>query len=135
MKTFLFLLIIWPSISFAQAPPPTEIKPSQVSFDYLSSDGGFWIDCDHTKEPQQHAWSVICGSVDFSLHLFLREFLRPLETTFEFHYWATSHSLKQSSTQSMWLTVDRDTKAKKLVGYLGFLDDSTQLRIEIDFTK
>ncbi|MBC7371969.1 MAG: hypothetical protein H7326_10410 [Bdellovibrionaceae bacterium] len=133
MLNLLFGLLL--STSHAQVPS-MDLKAEQISLDYLSSDGGFWIDCTTVQNKQPHSFTATCGSYKFDLHLMLRQYLRSDETTFEFHYWATETEIdKQTHTQSTWLTVDKTAKVKNIIGYLGFKDDSTQLRIRIQLEK
>lgn len=129
MLNMIFGLLL--SIANAQVPS-IDLQAKQISFDYLSSDGGFWLDCTTIKNKQPHSFSASCGSYKFDLHLRLMQYLRPDETTFEFHYWATETAVqKQTQTQSTWMTVDKAAKLKNIIGYLGFKEDSTQLRIRI----
>jgi hypothetical protein len=132
---FVFLLgggAFWGSSSLAQVPS-MDLQASQVSFDYLSSDGAFWYDCTTIKNKQPHSFTAVCGLYTFTLHMMLMQYLRSDETTYEFHYWATEDLLlKQSQTQSTWLTVDKAAKVKDVLGYLGFQDDSSQLRIHLN---
>lgn len=131
LASFAVVLLFFSPLSFAQVPS-MDLKAEQISFDYLSSDGGFWQECTTTQNKQPHSFTATCGTFKFDLHLMLMQYLRTDETTFEFHYWATeSATLKQSHTQSTWLTVDKTAKVKNILGYLGFSDDSMQLRIRI----
>ncbi len=127
------MTILIGSFSAAQFPAATELKPENISLDFLSSEGGFWHDCIHQKGKEPYAWTVTCGPEEFSLHLLLREFNSATETTFELHYWATRSPSKQVRTQSTWLTVDKLTKTKRILSYIGFDEDTTQLRLEINF--
>jgi len=62
----------------------------------------------------------------------MTEYLRENESTYEFHYWADEIAvLSETHTQSTWVTVDRAAKTKRIVSYLGFQKDSTQLRFEV----
>jgi hypothetical protein len=109
-----------------------EFQHEQLQFDFISSDGGYWYDCKHVKESQPHSWTVYCGRYVFKLHLLLIQYHRENESTYEFHYWAGETSvLKETHTQSTWLTVDQNAKPKKIIGYLGFTQDASQLRIEV----
>ncbi len=136
-KIFHFLPILFFSI-FLVSPAHAQLqskgfKPSQLTFDFLSSEGSFWHDCTHLPGKEPHAWIVTCQDYKFNLHLLLYEYIRPTEATFEFHYWADEVSLlKQSHTQSTWLTVDKDAKTKKIIAYLGFSNDTTQLRLQVN---
>ena len=113
-----------------------EFKSSQLSFDYMASDGSYWHDCTHEKGRETHAWVVLCQDYKFNLHLLLYQYIRPNEATFELHYWADEMNiLKQSHTQSTWLTVDKEAKTKKITAYLGFSNDASQLRMQIDMKK
>ena len=82
MKFLIFIFSISSSVVLAQVPPHTILDPAKISFDYMSSDGGFWLDCTHTKGTQPHSWTVQCQDYRFSLHLLLREFIRADETTY-----------------------------------------------------
>jgi hypothetical protein len=109
-----------------------EFKPSQLSFDFMSSEGSFWHDCTHVQAKASHDWIVTCQEYTFNLHLLLYEYIRPNEATYEFHYWADEVSvLKQAHTQSTWLTVDKEARAKRILAYLGFTNDAQQLRLEV----
>ncbi len=135
-KLFLLVfLLVFTEISNAGTdviPTPQLFEPENLSFDYLSTDGSFWYDCKHDKGVQPHSWTVYCDRFVFQLHLMLIAYPRENETTFEFHYWADEfENLHETHTQSTWITVDKNTKLKKLMGYLGFTQDSSQLRIEI----
>ena len=110
-----------------------EFSAKELKFDFLASDGSYWYDCTHEKNQAPHSWSVTCKDFKFSLHLLLYQYIRPNESTFELHYWADEVSiLKQSHTQSTWLTVDKESKVKKILAYLGFQNDATQLRMQIN---
>jgi len=119
---------------FAQAQfAGPDFKPEQLKFDFVSSDGSFWYDCTHKKEKEPHAWTVICKNYSFSLHLFLTQYQRPNEATYEFHFWADeAKTLHENHTQSTWLTVDKNALTKKIVAYMGFQQDSIQLRLEVN---
>lgn len=109
-----------------------EFEHEQLTFDFISSDGSYWYDCKHVKESQPHSWTVYCDRYVFKLHLLLIQYHRENESTYEFHYWADETSqLKETHTQSTWLTVDKNAAPKKIVGYLGFTQDASQLRIEV----
>lgn len=114
----------------------TTITPEQLQFDFLSSEGSFWHDCTHKKLEEPHQFLVSCPDQKntFKVHLLLKEYFNPLETTYELHYWAdySNSSNKQTSTQSTWLTVEKGTPVKKIVGYLGFDTDATQFRFELN---
>lgn len=113
-------------------PVTQNFKHENLTFDFMASDGSYWYDCKHDKGVQPHSWTVYCDRYVFKLHIMLREYHRENETSVEFHYWADEvENLKETHTQSTWLTVDKNTKPKKLTGYLGFLKDAAQLRIGI----
>lgn len=125
---FLFSFSAW-----AQLKPTKDFEPSQVSFTYMSSDGSLWIECKHERTNIPHGWTVNCGENKFRLHLFMNEYTRENESTYELHYWADEIALlSETHTQSTWLTVDRMAKTKRVVSYLGFQKDSTQLRFEVN---
>ena len=108
------------------------IEHSQLEFDFVSTDGAYWHDCKHIKETQPHSWTVICDRYVFKIHLLLKQYIREDESTFEFHYWADAvEGVKETHTQSTWITVDKKTLPKKIIGYLGFSNDASQLRIEL----
>lgn len=122
----LFSMTTWAQL------PPTEITTDQIKLDYLTSDGEYWVNCTAEKQENPHSWIATCDKYKFSLHLMLKQYIRMDEATFEFHFWATeTEILKETHTQSTWLTVDSKSQAKKIVSYLGFVNDSSQLRIEI----
>lgn len=130
MKIFLTALFF--SVSVYAQLAPTDFTAQQLTFDYLASDGSYWYDCTHEKAKEPHDWTVTCKDLSFNLHLLLYEYRKPDETTFEFHYWADEVSiLKQSHTQSTWLTIDKEAKTKKILAYLGFTNDTSQLRMEV----
>ena len=133
MKYLLMLAsLVFSSPAFSQLPIK-DFDPKTVRFTYLASDGGFWKDCVHVRSAQPHGWVVTCGESIFNLHLFMTQNQRESETTIEFHYWADEQTgLFETHTQSTWLTVDNLVKTKKIISYLGFQKDSTQLRFELD---
>lgn len=132
--TFLVTLLISTS-SWAQAAAP-DYDPSQVKFNFLSSDGEMWLDCATKKLDQPHSWLTTCGDYSFNLHMFSRDFVSDKESMVEFHYWATETAvLKETHTQSTWLTTDSASSTTKIVSYIGFLNDSMQLRVQIDLKK
>jgi hypothetical protein len=109
-----------------------QFEPEQLEFDFISSDGSYWYDCKHVKENQPHTWTVYCDRYVFKLHLLLIQYHRENESTYEFHYWADETSvLKETHTQSTWLSVDKNAKTKKIIGFLGFTQDASQLRIGV----
>ena len=113
-------------------PVTQDFQHENLTFDFMASDGSYWYDCKHDKGTQPHSWTVYCDRFVFKLHIMLREYHRENETSVEFHYWADEfENLNETHTQSTWLTVDKNTKPKKLTGYLGFLKDAAQLRIGI----
>lgn len=110
-----------------------EFQHENLSFDFVASDGSYWYDCKHEKGREPHAWIAYCDRFVFKMHLVLFQYHRADESTFEFHYWADEFdNLKETHTQSTWLTVDKNARPKKIVGYLGFQGDSSQLRIEVN---
>lgn len=132
MLKFFVFLFFFSGATLAQIPV-TDFTDSQLKFTFLSSEGDIWIDCSHEKQQQPHSWVVSCGQYRFDLHLFLQQYTHASETTLEFHYWATETAvLKESHTQSTWITVDKDTKTKKIIGYLGFTNDAMQLRLQVN---
>ena len=129
-------------------PPTPELSVDQLSFDYMSSgSGGFWYDCTAKKDREPHDFLVQCKDHTFRVHLLVRTWLpgketapgHPrFETTYEMHYWADrlaqgANDKMKSSTQSTWITVDNKALVKKVLGYIGFDDDSTQVRLEVKF--
>jgi hypothetical protein len=127
-----FLVSFFTVLSVQAQVVSQEFKPSQLSFDFMSSEGSFWYDCTHVKAQVPHDWIVTCQGYTFNLHLLLYEYIQPNEATYEFHYWADEVGiLKQSHTQSTWLTVDKEAKAKRILAYLGFSNDAQQLRLEV----
>lgn len=133
MRLLLILVALVISISTFAAPVKQDFQHENLNFDFISSDGAFWLDCKHDKGTQPHAWTVYCGKYVFKLHMFLRQYNREDETTFEFHYWADEFdNLKETHTQSTWLSVDKNTKPKRIIAYLGFTGDTSQLRMEIN---
>jgi hypothetical protein len=110
-----------------------DFQVENLSFDYISSDGSIWLDCKHDKGTQPHGWTVYCGKYVFKLHMFLRIYQGETDTGFEFHYWADEfENLKETHTQSTWITMDKNTKPKRVIAYLGFTGDTSQLRMEIN---
>jgi hypothetical protein len=135
-KFLLFLLLLSANYStgFAQQPLP-DFKPEQVTFDFLSSDGSFWHDCNHRRGSQPHSWEVKCDRFEFRLHMFMSSYSRGGDTTYEFHYWADEvTTIGETHTQSTWFTIDKTAKAKRIIAYLGFQKDATQLRLEVSLT-
>ena len=131
---FLFVsMIVFAGVNASPEKISTkEFAYENLSFNYISSDGSYWFDCKHEKGSQPHSWTVYCDRFVFKLHIMLREYHRENETVIEFHYWADEFkNLDETHTQSTWLTVDKNTKPKSLVGYLGFSKDAAQLRIGI----
>ncbi len=133
MKYLFFLLFVTCVVS-AEA---VELADSDISFDYLSTDGAFWYDCFHEKGSQPHQWRLKCGDkkIEFNIHLLLREYksVSRNEVTVEFHYWADRiEPTIKSAKQSTWITMDKNSNTKKIMGYVGFDDDANQLRIEIN---
>lgn len=113
-------------------PSTKEFQHENLSFDYLAADGSFWHICKHEKGIQPHSWTAYCDRYVFKLHILLNVHQRENETTYEFHYWADEFdNLNETHTQSTWLTVDKNAMPNKIIGYLGFAKDATQLRIEI----
>ncbi len=133
-KNFILSLAVstlYSSLAFAQMSAK-EFKASQLSFDYLSSDGSFWYDCSHEKAKEAHDWIVNCDNYKFNLHILLYEHRRADESTFEFHYWADEvTTIKENHTQSTWLTIDKAAHTKSVKAYLGFKGDAGQLRLEL----
>ncbi|MBC7464819.1 MAG: hypothetical protein H7256_02405 [Bdellovibrio sp.] len=128
-------VFLFSTLSWGQAAAP-DYDPSQVKFNFLSSDGEMWLDCVTKKLDQPHSWTTSCGQYVFNLHMFSRDFTNSAETMVEFHYWATETAvLKETHTQSTWLTTDTANSTKKIVSYLGFSNDSMQLRVQIDLKK
>lgn len=133
MTRILIIGLLFSNLAFAQVVPTRDFLESQVKFTFMSSEGSVWIDCKHNRTEIPHGWLVTCGENKFSLHLFMSEYPREEETTYEFHYWADEIAvLNETHTQSTWLTVDRMAKSKRIVSYLGFQKDSTQLRFEVN---
>ena len=135
MRSFFSTVIVcmqMTCVSLAQLPPHIELKPEQISLDFLSTDGAFWHDCTLEKGAQPHSWNGKCHDQEFSLHLLLRKLGSATETTFELHYWATRTPATQTRTQSTWLTIDTDSKINRILSYIGFDEDSTQLRLQIN---
>jgi len=132
MKYLFLILILFSVQSYSQT---VDIKPEDVTFDFMSSEGSFWNDCTHKKLSEPHQWEIKCpdSTITFRVHLLLREYFNDSEVTYEFHFWADRDQDKktQTRTQSTWLTVDKGTKTRKIIGYLGFDEDTTQFRIEI----
>ena len=109
-----------------------EFRAQDLTFDFLSTDGSTWYDCVHEKSSQPHGWKAVCGPYVFNMHIMLKEYQRPGESTFEFHFWADETAkLFENHTQSTWLTVDSASRPKNIISYLGFSKDTTQLRIGI----
>lgn len=127
------IAILFSSLCFSQMKPAQDFSASKVKFTFMSSDGSIWIDCTHARTDVPHGWTVQCADKKFSLHLFMTEYFRENESTYEFHYWADEIAvLSETHTQSTWVTVDRAAKTKRIVSYLGFQKDSTQLRFEVE---
>ena len=124
-----FSMSLWASF----VTPTQDFAPEKVKFTFMSTDGSVWINCTHKKTNVPHGWEVTCEDKKFSLHLFMQEYARENESTYEFHYWVDEiATLFETHTQSTWVTVDRQAKAKRVVSYLGFLKDSSQLRFEVN---
>lgn len=108
-----------------------DFTPDQLQFTFMSTDGSQWQACTHSQKQMPHGWDVECGAYHFTLHLFMRQYLRASESTIELNYWADEISvLNETHTHSTWLTVDQKAQAKKIVSYLGFSKDTSQLRLE-----
>jgi hypothetical protein len=134
IKFFLYLLL-FSTTALAQSKS-IDFTASQLNFTYMSSDGGYIVDCKHSQGDQPHGWVAICDKMHFDLHLMLNVYPKPDETIFEFHFWATENAvLNQTHTQSTWLTVDKTAKTKKIISYVGFSDDTTQLRVQLNLTQ
>ena len=128
MKNIIFLFFLILSKPLLAA----ELRTEDLTFDFLSTDGSYWYDCVHEKASQPHDWKAVCGPYVFQMHIMLKEYQRPDETTFEFHFWADETAkLFETHTQSTWLTVDSVSRPKNIVGYLGFSQDAAQLRVGI----
>ena len=127
------LKIILPLLLLSQFAFGQEFDHDELTFDFLSTDGSYWYDCKHEKAREPHDWTAYCGPYVFQMHIMLIEYPRPEETTFEFHFWADETAvLKETHTQSTWLTVDKISRPKRIIGYLGFSADAAQLRIGIN---
>ena len=112
---------------------PIDISEKQVKMTYMSSEGETWIDCTAKKKDQPNLWKATCGDYEFQMHLLLKQYPSTNETTIEFHYWVDETAkIKETHTQSTYLTLDSATSAKSVVGYLGFLNDSMQLRLQVN---
>jgi hypothetical protein len=130
LTVILFSTTLWANNSVVSAK---DFLPEKVKFTFMSSDGSVWINCSHKKTDIPHGWDVTCGDKKFSLHLFMQEYSRENESTYEFHYWVDEiATLFETHTQSTWVTIDRRAQAKRVVSYLGFQKDSTQLRFEVN---
>jgi hypothetical protein len=130
----ILILLAFAAPAWAQMSLP-DFKPEQVSFDFLSSDGSFWIDCTHRRGGEPHAWIVKCDRFEFRLHMFMSEYGSGNDTTYEFHYWADEvTTIGETHTQSTWFTVDKTAKAKRIIAYLGFQKDASQLRLEVNMS-
>ncbi len=109
-----------------------DFLPEQIQFTFMSTDGSTWLKCLHQKNLQPHQWVVQCADYRFNLHLFLNQYQRANESTFELNYWADEvFLLNETHTHSTWLTVDQKAEAKQIVSYLGFSKDTRQLRLEV----
>jgi hypothetical protein len=140
IKIFLFLFLVssstFANVHAVNKDKSVDFSASQLNFQYMSTDGTYQIDCTHAKGDQPHGWTVTCDKMHFDLHLMLVVYPKPDETIFEFHFWATENAvLNQSHTQSTWLTVDKTAKTKKIVSYVGFSDDTTQLRVQLNLAQ
>ena len=135
LKQLFLVVFLFGAVANARTDKPVVVQDFQhedLTFDFLASDGSYWYDCKHDKGTQPHSWTVYCDRFVFKLHIMLREYHHADDTSVEFHYWADEfENLKETHTQSTWLTVDKNTKPKKVIGYLGFLKDAAQLRIGI----
>lgn len=130
MKSLILLICASLLTSQLQA---AEFDHDQLKFDFIASDGSYWYDCKHEKAPQPHDWVAYCGDYEFHMHIMLIEYQRENESTFEFHYWVDEVAkLKETHTQSTWITVDKNARPKNIIGYLGFSGDAAQLRIGIN---
>jgi hypothetical protein len=126
-----FFIFIYFNVAKAQIATQ-EFQHENLSFDFISSDGSFWYDCKHEKGREPHSWIAYCDRFVFKMHLVLFQYHNENESTFEFHYWADElDNLHETHTQSTWLTVDKNARPKKIIGYLGFQNDASQLRIEV----
>ncbi len=81
---FLFSTTIWAS---SYITPLQDFSPEKVKFTFMSTDGSVWINCAHKRTNVPHGWEVTCNDKKFSLHLFMQEYFREDESTYEFHYW------------------------------------------------
>lgn len=112
----------------------TEIKHEQLSFSFFANDASFWYSCKHKALSQPHDWQVTCGPYEFHSHLLVNEYKNENEKTYEIHNWVDETLiLKETHTQSLWLSTQSGGPAQKIISYLGFQNDSLQLRTEIKF--
>ena len=113
-----------------------EIKPEQLQFSFIATEGGEYVSCASVKGTQPHQFNVSCKEIkkEFRIHLLLREYYNSNfdETGIEFHYWVDERGQQmKSNTQSNWFTLEHYTSLKKIVSYTGLDNDVHQLRVEI----
>ena len=133
-------LAVFATTAQAQIEPTPELNADQLSFDYMSSNGEIWHDCTVTKDLERHDFIAMCNGTRFRIHIFIRSWINQQtgDSTYEMHYWADRfkddpNNYMDSATQSTWLTVENGAQIKKFVSYVGFDDDSFQLRVEVKF--
>lgn len=121
---------------FSQLVYSVDIKPEQLQFAFMSTNGKIYVNCSSEKGIQPHQFNVSCkeNKKEFRIHLLLRENYNSNldETLIEFHYWVDERGQQfKSNTQSNWFTLEQFTNLKKIVSYTGLDNDMNQLRVEI----
>jgi len=136
MKNFILLIALF----YCQMTWSNELSAEQTRFQYMSTTGDIYTNCNVKKGTETHQFIVDCPEVKrwFSVHMLLNQYERKTddakETTYEFHYWVDEPDNGfRSNTQSTWLTVDSITDVLKIVSYVGLDNDANQLRVEIRF--
>lgn len=82
--------------SFAGGPKvqALPVHPDQVRFEFASQDGEIQVPCKHDRKSDFNPdFSVFCGDREFTVHLYVTTYRRPVapKMSYEILYWVTNH--------------------------------------------
>lgn len=112
---------------------------NHLQFHYSTSDGEYQLNCKHMMNSQLETdYDVYCGKgtsnlKQYLVHLIIRSWNTPDDTTYEILYWVTDRSQGDKpvfSSTSQLLTLEAKTKIKKLSLSQSLENDAAQLYLD-----
>ncbi len=128
------LCVILPGIALA-----TPVATKELSFQYVTNDGGISLDCVHSQIRDLPDWEVVCGKgtslqKKYTVHFVTKQYHKSVQplTTLEYLYWVTEWESAKPvyNSNSFWISLKEKVSLHSIRLYQGIENDYADLVLD-----